>query len=105
MEVEPSVDQHPFDLWRKFNSMFTFIMDEEADSSEDDSKMLRDILSKMGEQEGVFSPFLNTKSNIYTIEHYKGLFIIYFIYYCFVLISYTLSLLFQYSITMVTELK
>lgn len=75
MEVDPIVDQKfPFDLWRKFKSMFTFIMDEEADSLEEHAKIMRDVLSKMGEQEGVFSPFLNTKSNAYSVDYYKGFF-------------------------------
>jgi len=77
MEVDPVVDQKfPFDLWRKFKSMFTFIMDEEADSLDEHAKIMREVLSKMGEQEGVFSPFLTIKSNTYSIDYYKGLFII-----------------------------
>jgi len=81
MEADPVVDhKFPFDLWRKFKSMFTFIMDEEADSLDEHAKIMREVLSKMGEQEGVFSPFLTTKNNTYCIDYYKGLFkIIYYI--------------------------
>lgn len=75
MEIDPVVDQQfPFDLWRKFKSMFTFIMDEEADSLDEHAKIMREVLSKMGEQEGVFSPFLSTKINTYSVDYYKGLF-------------------------------
>lgn len=63
----------PFDLWRKFKSMFTFIMDEEADSLEEHAKIMREVLSKMGEQEGVFSPFVSNKVNTYSVDYYKGL--------------------------------
>lgn len=63
----------PFDLWRKFKSMFTFIMDEEADSLDEHAKIMREVLSKMGEQEGVFSPFISTKSNTYSVDYYKGI--------------------------------
>lgn len=76
MEVDTLIDKKfPFDLWRKFKSMFTFIMDEETDSLDEHAKIMREVLSKMGEQEGVFSPFINTKSSAYSIEYYKGLFI------------------------------
>lgn len=78
MEVDTVVDQKfPFDLWRKFKSMFTFIMDEEADSLEEHAKIMREVLSKMGEQEGVFSPFLTFKSNAYSVDIYKGVLFIY----------------------------
>lgn len=74
MEVDLVVDQKfPFDLWKKFKSMFTFIMDEEADSLDEHAKIMREVLSKMGEQEGVFSPFLTVKSNTYSVDYYKGL--------------------------------
>lgn len=77
MEVDIVVDQKfPFDLWRKFKSMFTFIMDEEADSLEEHAKIMREVLSKMGEQEGVFSPFINIKNNAYSVDYYKGLFLL-----------------------------
>lgn len=73
MEVNSYVDKkYPFDLWRKFKSMFTFIMDEEADSLDEHAKIMSEVLSKMGEQEGVFSPFISAKSNTYSIEYYKG---------------------------------
>lgn len=74
MEVDPVVvdQKFPFDLWRKFKSMFTFIMDEEADSLDEHAKIMREVLNKMGEQEGVFSPFLSTKSSTYSIDYYKG---------------------------------
>lgn len=75
MEVETHIDKKfPFDLWRKFKSMFTFIMDEETDSLDEHAKIMREVLSKMGEQEGVFSPFINNKGSTYSIEYYKGLF-------------------------------
>lgn len=74
MEIDIIVDKKfPFDLWRKFKSMFTFIMDEEAESLDEHAKIMREVLSKMGEQEGVFSPFISTKSSPYSIEYYKGL--------------------------------
>ncbi|CAI6361847.1 unnamed protein product [Macrosiphum euphorbiae] len=73
MEVDVAVvdKKFPFDLWRKFKSMFTFIMDEEAESLEEHAKIMREVLSKMGEQEGVFSPFVSIKSNAFSVDYYK----------------------------------
>lgn len=73
MELDTVNQKFPFDLWRKFKKMFTFIMDEEVDSLEEYAK-IKKVLSEMGEQEGVFSPFLSTKSNAYSIDYYKGLY-------------------------------
>lgn len=77
MEVEVAVvdKKFPFDLWRKFKSMFTFIMDEEAESLDEHAKIMREVLSKMGEQEGVFSPFVSIKSNAFSVDYYKGIYL------------------------------
>jgi len=81
MEVDVAIAEQkfPFDLWRKFKSMFTFIMDEEAESLEEHAKIMREVLSKMGEQEGVFSPFVSIKSNAFSVDYYKGLYILKYI--------------------------
>ncbi|XP_050431325.1 serine/threonine-protein kinase ATR [Adelges cooleyi] len=72
MEVDSVSDQKlPFDLWRKFKSMFTFIMDEEADSLDEHANIMSEVLSKMGEQEGVFSPFIGVKGNTISVDYYK----------------------------------
>jgi len=83
MEVDAAVAEQkfPFDLWRKFKSMFTFIMDEEAESLEEHAKIMREVLSKMGEQEGVFSPFVSNKSNAFSVDYYKGTYINFKIFY------------------------
>jgi len=82
MEVDVAVvdKKFPFDLWRKFKSMFTFIMDEEAESLEEHAKIMREVLSKMGEQEGVFSPFVSIKSNAFSVDYYKGIYLKYIIF-------------------------
>lgn len=81
MEVDTNDDKKfPFDLWMKFKSMFTFIMDEESDSLEEHAKIMREVLSKMGEQEGVFSPFISTKNSTFSIDYYKGLFLVYLLF-------------------------
>jgi len=84
VDVVAVVDKKfPFDLWRKFKSMFTFIMDEEAESLEEHAKIMREVLSKMGEQEGVFSPFVSNKNNAFSVDYYKGIYLKYIIYFLY----------------------